>query len=72
MTESLASISSKLNEDWQRVQRRWHETTQVWDDSIRRQFEREFWQPLEAQISATQREMERLANEISQAHHSIR
>ena len=72
MTENLNIISNELQVSWQRLCQRWHETTQVWDDPVRWQFEKEFWQPLEAQMSATHRELERLANGISQAHRSVR
>jgi septal ring factor EnvC (AmiA/AmiB activator) len=72
MTESLGNIAAELAEAWQRLNQRWHETTQLWDDRVRWQFEKEFWQPLEAQVTATQRELERLAQGISKAHRSIR
>lgn len=72
MTESLSITASELSDSWQRLRERWHQTTQVWDDRVRWQFEREFWQPLEAQVTTTQRELEQLARGISQAHRSVR
>jgi len=39
---------------------------------MRRQFEREFWQPLESQAPAALKEMERLAEVIAQARRGVR
>jgi len=71
MTDGLNMAANQLQEAWQQLCNRWYETTQVWDDPIRRQFEMEFWQPLETQVTATQLELERLANGISKAHRSV-
>ncbi|MBS1252572.1 MAG: hypothetical protein MAG451_01613 [Anaerolineales bacterium] len=46
--------------------------TVVWNDPVRRRFEKEYWMPLERQVQATQREMERLARVISQARRSVK
>ena len=71
MTESVSNIATELQGALQALRQRWQETTEVWDDPVRWQFEREFWQPLETQVTATQREMERLAHSIAQAQHSV-
>jgi len=39
---------------------------------VRWQFEREFWQPLESQVPATLKEVERLAQVIAQARRSVK
>ena len=72
MTESLSTIADELREAWQRLCRHWEETTQVWDDPVRWQFEREFWQPLEAQVTTMQRELERLAHGTAEAQRNVR
>jgi hypothetical protein len=71
MTESLNIVTNELQDSWRRLCQRWHATTQIWDDRVRRQFEKEFWQPLDAQVTATQRELEQLAHGISKSHHSV-
>ena len=72
MMESLNTTAADFQEAWRRLHQRWHETAQVWDDPVRWQFEKESWQPLEAQVTAIQHEMERLAHGIAQAHRSVR
>jgi hypothetical protein len=72
MTESLNMVANELQDSSRRLCQRWHETTQIWDDHVRRQFEKEFWQPLDAQMTATERELERLARVVSNAHRSVR
>lgn len=72
MTGGLNTIATEWQEAWQRLRQRWQETTTIWSDSVGQQFEREFWQPLETQVAATQREMERLAYVIAQARRGIR
>lgn len=72
MTESLSTISIELQETWRKLLQRWQETTEVWNDPVRWQFEREFWQPLEVQIKATQEDMKRLVHVITQAQRNVR
>jgi hypothetical protein len=62
----------ELQEAWQRLRQRWADTAAVWNDPVRWDFEKQYWQPLEAQVQATQREMERLAQVIAQAQRSVR
>ena len=72
MTESLSTTAADFEKAWRRLHQRWYETTQVWDDPVRWQFEKELWQPLEARVTATQKDMERLAHCIAQAQRSVR
>jgi hypothetical protein len=51
---------------------RWENTQATWNDLVRWDFEKQYWTPLEAQIQATQRELERLAQIIAQAQRSVR
>ncbi len=38
----------------------WEETKTHWDDAVRKDFEEHFWDPLELQVKATLRGIERL------------
>jgi hypothetical protein len=69
---NLHTNRAKLQEPWQRLRQRWQGTTALWNDPMRWQFEQEFWQPLEVQVPATLKEMERLAGVIAQARRSVR
>ncbi len=69
---NLNTTRAELHESWQRVRQRWQGTTALWNDSVHRQFEREFWQPLEDQVPATLKEMERLTEVITQARRSVK
>ena len=55
---------------WQQLQQRWQQTIDMWDDSVRYQFERDFWKPLETEITATRRELERLDDVITSIRHN--
>jgi hypothetical protein len=69
---NLNSTAAELQEAWRRLCQRWTDTAAVWNDPVRWDFEKQYWQPLEAQTQATQREMERLAQVIAQAQRSVR
>jgi hypothetical protein len=72
MTDSFHIDAEALRGAWQCLSQRWHETLQVWNDPVLRQFEKEFWRPLETEVSATQRELEQLAKSVSQARRAVR
>jgi len=69
---NLNTTRDELQEAWQRVRQRWQGTTALWNDPMRWQFEREFWQPLEDHAPATLKEMERLVQVIAQARRGVR
>ncbi|MBC7264335.1 MAG: hypothetical protein H5T64_08235 [Chloroflexi bacterium] len=69
---NLNTITAELDEAWQRLRQRWEETKAMWNDPVRWQFEREFWQPLESQVPIILKEMERLAQVIAQARRNVR
>jgi len=69
---NLNTTRVELQEAWQLLRQRWQGTTVLWNDPMRWQFEREFWQPLEDQVPVTLREMEQLAKVIAQAQRSVR
>jgi len=68
---NLSTTGAELQEAWQRLCLRWQETISLWNDPVRWQFEREYWQPLEGQMPATLKEMERLAQVVAQARRSV-
>ena len=72
MTESFDVAIRELQNSSRRLCQRWDETKQIWDDSVQRQFEKEFWQPLDVQVNVTQRELERLARVVTDAYRGVR
>lgn len=58
--ENLATSFQMLN-------RRWQETRSLWNDIVRRHFERIYWEPLERQARATHEEAARLADVLAKA-----
>jgi hypothetical protein len=69
---NLNSAAVELQEAWQRLRQCWTDTVALWNDPVRWDFEKQYWQPLEAQTQATQREMGRLAQLIVQARRSVK
>jgi hypothetical protein len=54
------------------LRQNWESTRAVWNDPVSWNFEKEYWVPLEAQIQATQREMEQLAQVIASARQNVK
>lgn len=69
---NLNSTRAELQAAWQRLYQRWEETKAVWNDPVRRRFEKEHWMPLENQTQVTLKEMERLAQVIAKARRSVK
>ncbi len=72
MADGLGATAEALGDAWQRLGQSWQESASVWDDSVRRQFEAEFMAPLEAEVPATVKAMERLGEVIAQAQRKVR
>ncbi len=73
--ETMASLSptvTQLDSAWRVLRQRWEGAKSLWNDPVRWNFEKEHWAPLEGQVQATQREMERLAQVITQAQRSVK
>lgn len=68
----LGMMTGRLNDSWNRLRIRWEETKVDWDDSVRWDFEEQYWDPVESQVPATLRALEQLAQTISQARRSVR
>ncbi len=56
-----------LQTAFQMLNRRWEETRSLWNDLVRRHFERTYWEPLERQARATHEEAARLADVLAKA-----
>jgi hypothetical protein len=69
---NLSSMLDQLNSALLVLRQRWEHTKTLWNDSVRRGFEDDYWTPLEKQTQATQREMEKLAQVIAQAQRSVK
>lgn len=52
---------------FQMLNQRWQETRPLWNDLVRRHFERTWWEPLEQQARATHEEAARLADVLAKA-----
>jgi hypothetical protein len=64
---SLSTGSGKLNLLLKELRLRWEETQISWHDPVSQAFEEKHCRPLEMQIVATLRELDRLALAIDQA-----
>lgn len=42
---NLNSTQAELQAAWQRLAQRWEETEALWNDPVRRRFEKEYWTP---------------------------
>ena len=56
-----------LRTSFQMLSQRWEEAKALWNDVVRRHFERTYWEPLERQARATHEEAARLAEVLAKA-----
>ena len=68
----LSATRADLDHITHRLQRRWQEAEEVWDDAVQRDFEKRFMAPLFAQVQATARQMDDLAATIARARMMVR
>jgi hypothetical protein len=69
---SLSITHAQLFESFQRMCQRWEGSKAVWNDRVRWDFEKNYWTPLDSQTQVVLKEMERLAQIISQARRSVK
>jgi hypothetical protein len=69
---SVADGREALGDCWHSLSRQWDATCELWQDPVRRAFEREYWEPLGQDLQATLREAESLAELIAQAQRHVR
>jgi|GEM_PF-865304 len=60
-----------VENQWRSLQDRWCATTEQWRDSVRLDFERQFWQDYESVVPNTIRKLEELEREITNARHAV-
>jgi len=71
----MASVNASANEMQEALRRllqQWESARQVWNDSVSRDFQAQYLEPLDAQTRAAQREMEKLAQVIQGARKSVK
>lgn len=68
----LNIAQERLGNGWRILQHQWQASCALWDDPVRRQFERGFWQDFERVVPATMNEMQKLAEVIAQAQRNVR
>ena len=64
---SLSTGSGKLNLALKELRARWEETRAYWNDPVSQAFDENHYTPLEMQVLATLRGIDRLARELDQA-----
>jgi hypothetical protein len=64
---SLDTGRYQLYSSWKTLQERWAETDRYWRDAVRRQFEEQYWVPLEPAVLGTLIAVDRLAQVLVQA-----
>lgn len=69
---NLSHSLDHLTNSWQVLQQRWQQTRVLWNDPVAWAFEKDLWTPLEAQVQETVREIERLAQVVSQAQRHVK
>lgn len=60
-----------LHTAWQRLAWHWEESEKDWNDPVRREFEKRYWQPLSQETQSTAREIERLVQVLDQVRRSL-
>jgi hypothetical protein len=68
---SLSEVSKQLDSALQQLRQNWDAAAAQWDDSVRREFEHTYWEPLTAQTLSMHRQMARLAEVIAQARRQL-
>jgi hypothetical protein len=63
---SLSAARGKLHESYQVVQVHWNNTREGWNDQVGRQFESDFWSPLEPAVQSALRALDRLSMALTQ------
>jgi hypothetical protein len=70
MTQS--TTSDDFHALWQRLWTLWRDSEQLWDDPVRRDFEKTYMTPLQDQTTATLKEMAKLLEVIAKAQREVK
>lgn len=68
MKEALDQVQSH----WRILQDRWRGTADGWNDRVRHQFEREFWEEYERVVPSTLNSIARLEEALKSVRHHVR
>jgi hypothetical protein len=66
---SLSIGRNKLHNAFDALHEHWHECQTQWADVVRQDFEKNYWEPIEPDVSAVLRAMDRLSLALSQLRH---
>lgn len=69
---NLRTSQEKINYEWIKLQTQWQKTSELWNDSEKFRFQKEFWQEYEPIIRATMKQLERLDQVIDQAKREVK
>ena len=69
---NLHQIPEDFQNYWKRIAQRWRATTLIWNDKMRRRFEKEFWANLELESSNTHVSMVDLVKIMTEARRRVR
>ncbi|HKI37844.1 MAG TPA: hypothetical protein VKA46_38680 [Gemmataceae bacterium] len=65
----ITTDRAKLHNQLKDLRGRWQQVQDVWNDPVRKEFEEEHWEVLEARVLAALRAMDQLATVMIQARH---
>lgn len=68
---NLNTSQNQIQQALMRIRSQWQRSSSLWDDVVRWEFEREFWQPIERQAISTKLELEKLSQVITQAQQNV-
>ncbi len=63
--------AERLQNCWKFLEQKWRDLCGSWDDSVRRRFEREFWDELGRTVPETLQAMAQLEEILSRARRSV-
>ncbi len=65
----ISTDRAKMHNQLKTLAVRWADLKGIWDDSIRREFEEQHWEALEARVQAALRAMDQLSTVMVQVRH---
>ena len=69
---ATSGIPDDFNSHWQRLAALWADSEQVWNDAVRRDFDKHYMTPLQAESAATMQAMAKLLEVIATAQRSVK
>ena len=65
----ITTDRGKLHNQLKDLRARWQQMQDIWDDSVRREFEENYWDVLELRVQTALRAMDQLSTAVIQARH---